>query len=258
MQLVLEDVHVQGRRGPLLQLDRLAVETGECVLVAGEPGQGHTALALVLTGRLNPDSGRVGLVRDDGSVTDDPEILREVSAVVDLPTISEPDDEVPIGAVVAEDLALAHRTRRSEAAREWLTDLGTGLDGSERVDELPSLVRTSVLTALAAEREQVRFLILALPDRHGGEPSRWWALAQEYAAAGYGLLVQSTPTSARDLGAGMGSTQRTTPEVALRTRPTPREADAASAAPPAASHAAAPGPTAPLQVDPASDRKESR
>ena len=222
MQLVLEDVHVEGRRGPLLHLDRLSVETGECVLVAGEPGQGHTALALVLTGRLAPHAGRVGLVRDDDSVTDDPAALRRVSAVIDLPTISEPDDAVPIGSVVAEDLALARRSLRTESADRWLSELGTGLDGSARVAELPSLLRTHVLTAVAAERAEVRFLVIALPDRHGGDPARWWAMAQEYAGAGFGVLVQSTPTSARELGATPAVALPTTPVVALRVGPATR------------------------------------
>ena len=163
---------------------------------------------------------------------------RRVSAVVDLPSVSEPDDAVPIGSVVAEDLALARRSLRPESAQHWLSELGTGLHGSERVDELPGLLRTNVLTALAAERTEVRFLDLALPDRHGGVPSRWWALAQEYAAAGFGVLVQSTPTSARDLGATLDATLPTTPVVALRTRPAARLPEARAA------------------LDPASDRKD--
>ena len=66
MRIELEQVRVQGRRAPLLELDAFDWETGECLLLAGEPGQGHTALALVLTGRLEPFSGRVRLIRDDG------------------------------------------------------------------------------------------------------------------------------------------------------------------------------------------------
>ena len=219
MQLVLEDVHVQGRRGPLLQLDGLTVETGEAVLVAGEPGQGHTALSLVLSGRLAPAAGRVGLVHDDGTVTVDRAALRRVSAIVDLPAVSEPDDAVPVATVVAEDLAQARRPLRPGTTGSWLADLGTGLEGNERMDELPGILRTSVLTALAAEAPTVRFLLLALPDRHWGEPVQWWGLARSYAAAGYGVLVQCTRSSARDLGATLAPARRTTPLVALRARP---------------------------------------
>ncbi|WP_193604507.1 P-loop NTPase family protein [Nocardioides dongkuii] len=207
VQIVLEDVRVQGRRAPLLELDRLAVETGECVLVAGEPGQGHTALALVLTGRMAPSSGRVRLVDDGGSFSYDPRELRRVTAVVDLPGVSEPDDEVPVGTVTAEGLALAHRGAGPRAPGRWLARQHLGELEPDRVDALVGPTRTALLTALAAERVGVRFLVLTLPDRHGDEPAHWWDLSQQYAGAGYGVLVQCNRSSARDLGAALPPAQ---------------------------------------------------
>ena len=58
MQITLTDVRVDGRREPMLEPMDLAWSTGECVLVAGEPGHGHTALALVATGRFDPSKSR--------------------------------------------------------------------------------------------------------------------------------------------------------------------------------------------------------
>jgi len=224
MQLSLDQVHVQGRRGPLLRLDHLELETGECVLLAGEPGQGHTALALALTGRLAPHTGRVRLLRDDGSPTTQRKELRRRSAVVDLPAVSEPVEAVRVGTVAAEDLALARRTVWPGVPGGWLAAHRLASLERNRVDTLPGAVRTALLTALAAERKGVRFLVLSLPDRHGGDPSQWWAIAQAYATVGYGVLVQCGLTSARELGATLpppahGSDQRTTPLEAMRLRP---------------------------------------
>ena len=56
MEITLTDVRVDGRREPMLEPVDLVWRTGEAVLVAGEPGHGHTALALVATGRLAPSA----------------------------------------------------------------------------------------------------------------------------------------------------------------------------------------------------------
>lgn len=224
MRVVLEGVQVQGRHSSLLQLRGLALATGECVLLAGEPGQGHTALALVLTGRLVPSTGRVRLVRDDGSQTMKRKELRRRTAVVDLPTISEPDEALRVGTVAAEDLSLARRRAWPGAPGKWLASHRLGTLERSRVEAVPGPVRTALLTALAVERSKVRFLVLTLPDRHGGDPSQWWAIAQAYACVGYGVLVQCGRSSARDLGATLppaehGTDQRATPVEAMRLRP---------------------------------------
>ncbi len=225
MQLVLDDVRVEGRRGSLLELGHFALGAGECVLMAAEPGQGHTALALVLTGRLSPYAGSVRLVRDDGTQTTKRRELRRASAVVDLPAISAPDDAVRVGTVVTEDLALARRRTLPGATRRWVGAHQLTQQRPQRADALDGPARTAVLTALAAERRRVRFLVITLPDRHGGEPAHWWAIAQSYAAVGYAVLVQCGRSAARDLGADLPPSRgdrdlRATPTEVLRTRPT--------------------------------------
>ncbi|TNC47090.1 hypothetical protein [Mumia zhuanghuii] len=226
MRVVLEDVKVQGRRGPLLDIDHFSVDTGECVLMAGEPGQGNTAMALVATGRLTPSGGNASLVRDDGTTTHDKAELRQLTAVVDLPAVSEPDDAVPVGTVVAEGLALARRGSMPGEPTKWLRTHDWEQLRSVRMDAIPGAVRTALLSALVAERADVRFLVLSLPDRHGGEPVDWWEIAQSYASVGYGVLVQCGRSSARDLGANLpaargDSARQVTPVEAVRTRPQP-------------------------------------
>lgn len=221
MRLTLADVHVQGRRSPLVEAVDLRLSTGECVLVAGEPGQGHTGLALVATGRLAPYDGRVTLTDDEGDDVPSGATLRAVTAVVDLPGVSEPDDELTVGTVVAESLALAGRSARPGAATRWLAGHELADREHERMDAVLGPVRTALLAALATERESVRFLVLTLPDRHGGEPSGWWHVGLALASAGYGVLVQCTRSSARDLGAVLppaegAEARRATPLEALR------------------------------------------
>jgi len=224
MEIVLRDVRVEGRRSTLLEAAQLRLATGECVLVAGEPGQGHTGLALVATGRLAPFQGEVTLVDDNGDPDPTPARLRAATAVVDLPGVTEPEDMLTVGTVVGESLALARRNALPRAASRWLAEHRMAdLEGT-RVDALPGRIRTALLTALAVERTSVRFLVLTLPDRHGGEPSGWWGVAQAFASAGYGVLTQCTRSSARDLGAGLPpaegvAARRAKPVEALRVTP---------------------------------------
>ena len=219
MQITLSGVRVEGRRDPMLEATDLAWSTGECLLVAGEPGHGHTALALVATGRFVPSSGTVRL---DGAAVA-PSALRARTAVVDVPGISEPDDALSLADVVAEGLALAGRRSLPRDVTRWLEERSLAEDRGRRVDQLPGVVRTAVLAALATEDPDVRFVVLTLPDRHGGEPSGWWETARTLAASGLGVLVQCTRSSARDLGVDLpparGATLHEPPQVVLREVP---------------------------------------
>ncbi|MCK9795165.1 hypothetical protein M1843_15550 [Isoptericola sp. 4D.3] len=238
MQITLSGVRVEGRRDPMLEATDLTWSTGECLLVAGEPGHGHTALALVATGRFVPSDG---VVRLDGAAVP-PAALRARTAVVDVPGISEPDDALTLADVVAEGLALAGRRSLPRDVTRWLEERSLAEDRGRRVDQLPGVVRTAALAALAAENPDVRFVVLTLPDRHGGEASGWWETARTLAASGLGVLVQCTRSSARDLGVDLpparGATLHEPPQVVLRQVPGAETAD--------------PGPTAVLPpVEPA-------
>ncbi|MFV2145097.1 MULTISPECIES: hypothetical protein [Isoptericola] len=215
MRITLDGVRVDGRRDPLLTELDLVWSTREAVLVAAEPGHGHTALALVATGRLAPTAGRVWL---DGE--QDAAALRRCTAVVDVPAINEPDDTQPLGDVVGEGLALAGRRSWPGDVTRWLSEHALAGDQSRRTDQLPGLVRTTVLAALAAANPAVRFLVLTLPDRHGGDAADWWGIARTFAAAGHGVLVQCTRASARDLGVDLpparGVDPHSPPQVVLR------------------------------------------
>lgn len=241
MQIVLRGVSVQGRREPMLVETELRWSTGECLLVAGEPGQGHTALALVATGRLRPTQGEVAVL-DDGPATDEADAqllsertaeLRRVSAVVDVPGVSDPDDALTVADVAAEGLALAGRRSLPSDVTQWLTAHSLHAVRRRRVDSLGGTVRTTLLASLAAEDPDVRFLVLTLPDRHGGDPGGWWGIARGFAERGLGVLVQCTRGSARMLGADVPPLAHVhePPYVALREQCAPQRPEHAAEPP---------------------------
>jgi ABC-type cobalamin/Fe3+-siderophores transport system ATPase subunit len=185
------NVEVHGHAHPLLEATTLFVRTGDVVVAVGEPGHGHTALALALAGRLHVDHGRVSL--DDHT---DAKALQRMVALVDVPGVSEPDDEVPLRTIVGEEMAMARLRAGRGAVRKWLQGQGIEELADHRIDEIPAGVRTRVLAGLAACREGVRFLVLVLPERLGGVPASWMSTATVLAELGFGVLVTASPTAA--------------------------------------------------------------
>jgi ABC-type multidrug transport system ATPase subunit len=191
MRVRAEQVAVAGPHGPLLRPTSLTVATGQLALVRGEPGAGHTAFGLALTGRMNPTAG---LVTVDGQP--DPARLRERSALVDAPGITAPEGNLTLAEVVAEELALLGRPARRRHALEWLAGQNADSYARDRIDTLPPMVRIGVLTELAA-RPDTRLLVLDTPDRHTGNTQAWWPLALRHAARGRAVAVLCSTSSAR-------------------------------------------------------------
>lgn len=194
--LVARGVRVDARPLPLLGPTDVTVRQGHRVLVEGDPGHGHTALALALAGRLRTDAGSVEL---DGDAT--PRRLRHAVALVDVPGVSEPDGGLPLSTVVGEELALAGRPAGRSAVRDRLAVEGLADLAGTAVEAVPSDARTRLLAGLAAARPGVQFLVLTVPDRFGTPPRTWWDLAGELAVAGFGVVVTCTTSSAHLLDA---------------------------------------------------------
>lgn len=196
----VDAVEVRTRRQTLLGPTSLVLREGERRLWSAPPGDAHAALALVLGGRMRPSSGQVRL---DGVAS--PEALRHAVALVDTPRVSEPDDALPVGTVVGEELALAGQAAGPRDVSAWLAEHGVE-SRHRQYGELDPGTRTRVLAELAATGPRVRFLVLTLPERHGGDPTDLWSLAGDLADRGYGVLLQSTDITARVLAAGLTTT----------------------------------------------------
>jgi energy-coupling factor transporter ATP-binding protein EcfA2 len=191
----LDAVAVEGPHTPLLRPTSVTLEGGQVRLVAGLPGEGHTALALVASGRMRPSSGRVRL---DGSA--DAAGLRRAFAIVDAPGVSEPDGALPLATVVGEELAMAGRPAGRRAVADRLTAAGAASRARDRYEDVPAPLRLDLLAHLAADRPGVRGLVITAPDRHGHDPRAWWELAGELTASGLAVLVTCSESSAAALG----------------------------------------------------------
>ncbi|SHE97215.1 ATP-binding cassette domain-containing protein [Streptoalloteichus hindustanus] len=191
MEIQAQRVGVDGAQGTLLRPTSLAVRSGEVALVSGEPGQGHTALALALSGRMRPSSGTVLL-----NGKEDPRRLRRKVAVVDAPGVSAPEDALDLAFVVREEMGLGgHRASRRSVAT-WLAERDLSQYAHSRFDAVPPDVRIRLLVELAALRRGVRALVLDCPDRHGTDPLAWWSLARRQAEQGLAVVVLCAPPAA--------------------------------------------------------------
>ena len=192
MHLIVEDAHVAGSHAPLLLPTSLEARSGEVALVAGDPGYGHVALALAIAGHLPLTGGSVTL---DGDA--DIERRRRAVALVDLAGVSEPEASVAVHAVLGEQLALAGERARRSDVRAFLAERDGSALWSERWEHVPTGARTAWLAELASRRPGVELVVLANPDRFGGDPFDWWSVAQALAARRLAVVVQCTHDSAR-------------------------------------------------------------
>ena len=182
MQITAEKVSVDGPHGVLLEPTSLTLESGEVTVVAGVPGAGHTALSLVLSGRMAPDRGRV-LV--DGQP--DKHRLRRITALVDVPEVCDPDDVLPLKTVVGEELAIAQRPAGRTSVTHWLEKHDAGDLRNTRIEHLSGEFRIEMLTEMAASRPGIEALVVCCPDRYGTTYDQ--ALTASQAAAGEGMAV---------------------------------------------------------------------
>ena len=158
MKLQADRVAVSGAHAPLLPATSVSARTGEVTLVAGEPGYGQVGLALALGGRLVPSSGAVRL-----HGADDARLLRSGVALVDVPSVTEPEEGLTVRAVIAEELALSRQPARAADVSRFLQTQDGGRHGGLRWEQLPSWLRTQWLADLASRRAAVDFLVLASP-----------------------------------------------------------------------------------------------
>lgn len=161
-----------------------AFETGRASLVVAETEQRPTVLGLVTSGRMKTDRGTVTI---DGRV--DAKTLRRRIALVDAPVVSEPEPNVSVTGVVAEELMFAGHAPTPFAAARWLEGIGLDAIAGLPIGNVEPPMRIRLLLELAALRADVEGLVLVAPDRHGGEPLDWWRIAEEFAERGYAVLV---------------------------------------------------------------------
>lgn len=187
-------VAVRNRQRTLLEPTSLTVKSGQVSVVYGDPGYGHTALALVLAGRLKPDRGSVTI----GGIAA-PRARQGTVALVDVPGVSEPDPRNKLSTIVGEELAMAGFSAQRAKVKSWLHEQGFGDFGKERMEDLPGAVRIAALARLAALRDDVAFAVMTLPELHGGLPEWWMDTARVLTDENIGVLVTTSTGMAANL-----------------------------------------------------------
>lgn len=201
----------KGKRGIALPETDLVFRSGAATLVVTETAQRPTVLGLIASGRMRPDTGTVTL---DGAA--DPRGIRRRVALVDAPDVSEPAPNIGVAGVVAEELMFAGRASDPISARRWMH--AHELHGVSRlpIGDLAPAERVRILLELAAARPGVEALVLVSPDRHGGDPARWWRLADEFALRGLAVLVITGAAAATALTDEIGRVGAPAPSSAGR------------------------------------------
>lgn len=183
MRIELSGV-AKGREGAILSALDLRVRSGHVTLATAETEQRPTVLGLIASGRMKPDAGAVTLdgARDDRG-------LRRRVALVDAPDVCDPAPDVSVLGVVSEELMFAGRRSDPFAALKWLDEQGLRDLARRPIGQVDPDARIRMLLELAALRDGVEALVLVSPDRHGGDPRRWWRIARAFADRGYAVLV---------------------------------------------------------------------
>ncbi|MEF2976993.1 hypothetical protein, partial [Subtercola sp. YIM 133946] len=189
MKVILNGVS-KGENGENLPRTSLRYESGAVTLEVVETARRPTVLALLASGRMVADAGTITC---DGST--DSASLRARSAVVDAPDVSEPVGDLRLTAVVQEELMFADRPSSRRATLDALTELDAARYADFEVQNVPPAVRLRVLAELAVSRPGIEAVVLTSPDRHGGDPFAWWAVAADLAQRGLAVLVIASEAS---------------------------------------------------------------
>lgn len=195
MKIALDSV-AKGPRNAALPPTSVAFANGQAVLARAETEQRPTVLGLIASGRMRPDAGVVTI---DGAT--DYRAMRRRIALIDAPDVCEPAADVTVAGIVAEELMFAGRASHPIAVNKRLSELDASEYARWDIGTVPPTVRIRLLAELALMRKGVDGLVIVSPDRHGGDPTEWWAFARELAGRGIAVLVVAGDASAAAIAA---------------------------------------------------------
>lgn len=192
--VVVDDVSVAGTHEPFVEHVSFTAPPGEVTVVPTDPGIPQVALALALGGRVELLRGRIR-VGAGADLAD----LQLRTRLVDVADVTAPEDTIAVKAVVEEELALAERPAGRAAVASFLAAHDLTDRATRPWEQLPPGVRTSLLLELGALHPMVRVLVLAGPERHGGDHSVWLETCRRLAETGLAVIVLTTAATAASL-----------------------------------------------------------
>ncbi|MCT1458182.1 hypothetical protein M3G03_01255 [Aestuariimicrobium sp. p3-SID1156] len=167
--LVTDSLSFQGRHATLVPATTVEVRRGELLLVQGETQESRTALSLMLSGRMKPNSGRVSW-QGSGRTRD----IRRASALLDSPGVNEPESYLKVKDLVKEDLALIPTfTWNRVLPMRWLESYHQEGIADQWIDQLSPTDRLDLLVNLALADPDVHLVVCDSPERHGATDEEW-------------------------------------------------------------------------------------
>ena len=191
--MVAEDIQVERPSTHLLPDTSLVLPRGGIVVAIGSTEIHCTSLALALAGRLRLTGGVVHADGDSRRRT-----LQRRVALIDVPTVSDPEPGIALRTIVKEELALTPRHGIRPTGR-WLKERNLGPVARTPLTDLPGPLRLESLAELASYRSGVEYLVLGYPERHGIPVEYWADTAAAFAERGFGVLVTASHALA-DIG----------------------------------------------------------
>ena len=192
--LVAEDIQVERPSTHLLPDTSLVLPRGGIVVAIGSTEIHCTSLALALAGRLRLTGGVVHADGDSRRRT-----LQRRVALVDVPTVSDPEPGIALRTIVKEELALTPKRHGIRPTGRWLKERNLGPVARTPLTDLPGPLRLESLAELASYRSGVEYLVLGYPERHGIPVEYWADTAAAFAERGFGVLVTASHALA-DIG----------------------------------------------------------
>ncbi|WP_344257118.1 hypothetical protein [Terrabacter carboxydivorans] len=210
--VVVDDVSVAGTHEPFVEHVSFTAPPGAVTVVPTDPGIPQVALALAIGGRVELLRGRVR-VGAGADLAD----LQLRTRLVDVADVTAPEDTIAVKAVVQEELALAEKPAGRAAVASFLAAHDLSDRAAHPWEQLPAGVRTSLLLELGALHPMVRVLVLAGPERHGGDHTVWFETCRRLAQTGLAVIVLTTAATAASLPADLDSADDTADSAAYDT-----------------------------------------
>lgn len=213
MNIVLDAAAIGSGLGAEVPPLTLWAGPGVPTVVRVQTAERPMLVSMMLAGRIAANSGTI---RVDDRI--DADALRRHTALVDTPVVAEPTPGVGLIGVIAEELTFAGLPAGRRVVRAFLERHELLRFARVPMRALAPNDRVRLLCELALLRPGIRAIILTSPERHGGEPEKWYESLETIAARGITVVVVTDAVTA-DLLLHLGARDATIRSIETRALP---------------------------------------